>query len=32
MDCVIDLDSDKDQDGKQGLMETVLIGLERWLG
>ena len=32
MDCVIDLDSDKDQHGKQGLMETVLIGLERWLG
>ena len=32
MDCVIDLDSDKDPDGKQDLMETVLIGLERWLG
>ena len=26
MDCVIDLDSDKDQDGKQGLTEIGLIG------
>ena len=32
MDCVIDLDSDKGHVGKQGLVETVLIGLERWLG
>ena len=29
MDCVIDLDSDKDPGGRQDLMETVLIGLER---
>ena len=32
MDCVIDLDCDKDQDGRQDLLETVLIDLERRLG